>query len=575
MAFSFHQSEDLPRAESMYRDVLEHDQNNVSALHLLGILYSQTRDFAAAEKLFLKLMSLKPDHADALNNCGFAMNEMRRFEEALGYLDRSLTLRPDDVHAYINRGIALRGLNRLEEALSSYDHALLLDPDCVDIYNNRGNVLKDLGRKGEALESYDRALTLRPRDCCTHVNRGALYRDWKQYEKALESYDKALESQPDNIDAHNARGNILIKLRRFNDALKSFDQALSIKEDLPDCHNNRGTALRELGRFEESLACYDRALALRPLCVEASFNKSISLLLLGEFFQGWSLYENRLATSFFQRAYPGSRWRGDEPLEGKRLFVHWEQGNGDIIQFCRFLKLAEQRGASVVFSVEKRLHRLLRTLSPSIRLIDEGELCVSADFHCPLMSLPLAFATGLNDIPKNIPYLKASFGLVRKWRDRLGVGYKVGVAWQGSDPHDGRSFDLANLLRVSQLPNIRLISLQKNRGVEQLTTLPKSMKVERLKETLDANGHAFWETAAIIENMDLVISCDSSVAHLASALGRPTWVALQHVPEWRWMQDRADSPWYPTMHLFRQRTSGDWESVFSEIEVALRDQLIG
>jgi tetratricopeptide (TPR) repeat protein len=607
-AFSLHQSDDLSRAESMYRDLLTRDEFNVSALHLLGILLTQKKEFVAAEELFLKVLSLRPNYADALNNCGFVMNEMRRFEEALAYIDRSLRLRPDDVHAHVNRGIALRGLNRLEEALSSYDHALFIESDCVDIHNNRGNVLrdlkrysdalqcyeqalllrpdcpetyrnrgnvlKDLGRDDEALNSYDRALTLRPRDCCTYINRGVLYRDRSQYDEALESYDRALECQPDHIDAHNARGNILLKLRRFDDALRSFDRALSIKEDFADCHNNRGTALRELGRFDEALRCYDRALAIKPLCTEASFNKSLSLLQLGELFLGWSLYENRLATSFFRRVYPGSRWSGNEPLKGKTLFVHWEQGFGDIIHFCRFLKLAEQRGASIIFSVQKCLHRLLQTLSPSIRLIGEDELPVHAHYHCPLMSLPLAFGIGLNDIPTNIPYLKASPQLVRKWRDRLGVGFKVGVAWQGSSPRDGRSFNLANLLHVSQIAHVRLISLQKNQGVEQLTTLPQTMKVERLKETLDADGHAFCETAAIIANMDLVICCDTSVAHVAGALGRPTWVALQHVPEWRWMLDRADSPWYPTMRLFRQRTSGDWESAFSEIELTLREHLI-
>ena len=327
------------------------------------------------------------------------------------------------------------------------------------------------------------------------------------------------------------------------------------------------------------MASYDQALAIKPDLAEAGCNKGLSLLMAGRFDPGWRLYENRKKLGGWidysaTRSYPKPLLSGGETLAGTTVFVYWEQGLGDTIQFCRLAKLAEQRGANVVFSVQNRLRRLLQTLSPTIKLIGEKQAPSEFDYHCPLLSLPLAFGITVTDIRGEAPYLRAEPERVRKWRDKLGCkGFKIGVAWQGSRAGNvlGRSFALAEFLGASQIPNVRLISLQKNDGAEQSRNLPPGMSVETLGDDYDADDDdAFLDTAAVMENLDLIIGCDTSVTHLAGALARPVWVALKHVPDWRWMLDRTDSPWYPTMRLFRQRVRGDWRGVFAAMELELR-----
>jgi hypothetical protein len=286
--------------------------------------------------------------------------------------------------------------------------------------------------------------------------------------------------------------------------------------------------------------------------------------------QGWGLYEWRSKIDGAAASRCGSEalWLGDQALAGKTLFLHSEQGLGDTIQFCRYALLAEARGAQVVMSVQDSLRRLLRRLSPTIQIIGETQHPPEFDFHCPLLSLPRAFGTTADTIPAAGRYLSAEGERVERWRQALGNhGFKVGICWQGgvSRVDMGRSFPLAMLHRIASLPGVRLISLQKGRGCEQLDALPAGMLVQVPGDGFDAGPDAFLDTAAVLENMDLVITSDTAMAHLAGALGRPTWVVLKRVPDWRWFLERADSPWYPGHRLFRQQRWGDWQGVFDEI----------
>jgi tetratricopeptide (TPR) repeat protein len=577
VGLAFHQQGELAQAEVIYREILAGGANHVCALHLLGVVMIETNRLDGGVQLIDKALALKPDHADAFNNRGVALMKLMRLDEALESYDKALRLKPDCGDAHNNRGIVLKELRRLDEALESYDKALALKPDFANAHNNCGNVLKELGRLDEALESYDRALAFEPDRADTHINRGVVVKKLRRLDEALESYDKALALKPDFADAHNNCGNVLKDLRRLDEALESYDKALALKPDFADAHNNRGNVLKELGRLDEALESYDKALVLKPNYPEFGFNKSLCLLLVGHFESGWPLYENRKKTAdainfFAVRSYAKSLWTGREGLVGKTLFIYWEQGLGDVIQFCRFAKCAEQRRANVVLSVQNRLRKVLSSLSPTIKFADEKEAPPEFDYHCPLLSLPLAFEMTLDKVPDDTPYLRAEPERVRKWRDKLvGPGFKIGIAWQGNEAIDiGRSFALTELLCVSEIPNVRLISLQKNRGVEQLRALPQGMKVECFGDDFDLGDDAFLDTAAIMTNLDLIISSDTSLAHLAGALGRPVWVALQHAPDWRWMLDRTDSPWYPTMRLFRQHAKDHWRDVFLEIESALR-----
>ena len=507
---TFHERGDLASAEQIYRELIARDAANAVALHLLGVLLIQTQ----------------------------------RPEGGVALINRALAINPNDVQALYNRGNALVGLRRLEEALASFEKAVLIKPDYAEAHNNRGNVLLELKRPADALASYD----------------------------------KALATAPHYADAHNNRANALKALGRLDDALASYDRALAVAPRFVEALYNRGATLQELGRFSEALAAYDRALALKPQHADARYNRALLALLLSDFAAGWADYESR----WDRKGAPKRKlkislpsWKGEDMVD-KKIVIYDEQGFGDVIQFSRYLTKLVEAGAEVTFLVRGSLSRLMETLRPegSIRLIESLPPAEAFDYQCALLSLPFAFQTRLESVPAATPYLRAEPQRVVKWREKIGEnGLRVGIAWQGQKAGKidvGRSVALAEFFELSQIPNLRLISLQKNDGVEQLSRLPEGMTVETLGDDYDAGDDAFLDAAAVMENLDLVITSDTSIAHLAGALGRPVWVALQHAPDWRWLLERPDSPWYPSMRLFRQRAPGDWTGVFSEIADALR-----
>jgi hypothetical protein len=400
-------------------------------------------------------------------------------------------------------------------------------------------------------------------------------RELKQFEDALMSYERALTLDPQNADAHYNRGVALQKAGRLGEALESYDRALLMAPGFADSYSAKGTALSELGRFEEAIRNYDCAIEIAPDYADAHSNKSLTLLLLGDFKSGWKCHEWRKKTfkRLGARLYPKPEWTGERDLSEKTLFIHWEQGLGDTIQFCRYVHRAEAQGAKVIFSVQDSLVRLMKYLSPTVDVIGAASIPEHFDYHVALMSLPLAFKTEADNIPTDIlPYLAAEPDRRELWKERLGGhGFKIGIAWHGSmlGTELGKSFPLARLLGISKIPTVRLISLQKYDGSEQLAALPDGMKVENLGDDFDSGRDAFLDTAAVMENLDLVITTDTSIAHVAGALGRPTWVALKYVPDWRWLLRRNDSPWYPTLRLFRQEIQDDWAGVFDSMESEL------
>ncbi|HMK84627.1 MAG TPA: glycosyltransferase family 9 protein, partial [Steroidobacteraceae bacterium] len=347
-------------------------------------------------------------------------------------------------------------------------------------------------------------------------------------------------------------------------------------------HTNIGIILKRLGRHREAAASFGRALAYKPEDPSARFALAFLYLALGEFALGWPLYEARFdvpALGNPARRFNVPRWNGTRLLAGKTLLVHAEQGLGDVIQFCRYLPLLAAQGASVVFEVMPSLKALLRTLPAAIRLVGRGEPLPPVDYYCPLLSLPLAFNTRLDTIPAQVPYLTAEPRRSAHWMQRLGAlaGLRVGVAWQGNLAVEkliwarGRSIPLTALEPLAQLPDVRIVSLQKGPGLEQLRDVPFAERIIDLSADLDRGPDAFLDTAAVMAGLDLVISSDTSIAHLAGALGRPVWTVLAASPEWRWGLERSDSPWYPTMRLFRQTTDGDWNAVVAAIVEALQN----
>jgi tetratricopeptide (TPR) repeat protein len=579
---ALHQQGKLAEAARIYSDVLQQQPNHFDALHLLGVLAAQTKKTELAVKLLTKAIRLNADVAAAHSNLGIALLHLKRSAEALASYDTAIALKPDFAEAHYNRGIALRDLKRPGDALASYDTAIALKPDNAEAHYNRGNALRDLKRPEDALASYDKAIALRPDHADAYNNRGAALLDLKRFEEALASCDKAVGLEPGHADAHNNRGNALRELQRPEEALASHDTAIALKPDFAQARYNRGIALTELKRSEEALASYDDAIALKPDYAEAHWNQSLGFLLVGRFEQGWRQFEwrKKLKAPLGLRLFTQPVWLGAEDIAGKTLFIYWEQGLGDTIQFCRYAKLAQARGAKVVLSVQQPLVTLLKELNPTIRIIGPDKVPADFDYHCPLLSLPLALGTTVSNIPAAIPYLKSNGEKSLVWKQMLGEKNKprVGLVWSGGfrpnqteawNFNSRRDIPLAKLA-VLKNPNIAFYSLQKGEPAEsELAGLIRNRWDGPDIVDFTSGLHDFSDTAALMANLDLIISVDTSTAHLAGAMGKPVWILNRFDTCWRWFLQRTDSPWYPTVKLYRQEKAGRWDDVVEQIKTDL------
>ena len=542
-AVAFHQQGDLAAAKKLYADVLRIDANDFDALHMSGLIAYQLKNFVEAERFFTKAGKLKPDFP------GF----------------------------HLNHGLLLQDLNRLEEALVKFDEAISLEKRYSEAYSNRGNVLIQMKRFEEALAACDQAIEIKRDNAKAHYNRGCSLQNLDRFDSALASYENAIILDPVYASAFNNRGHALENLLQFEDAIASYNRAIMIKPDYAEAFSNLGNALQQLKRFGEAIGSLHKAASIDSTSAETYHNLSYILLLLGQFEDGLAFYEwrKKSADPKGNRSFNKPLWTGVEDLFQKTILVHWEQGLGDTIQFCRYIRLLGERGAKVLFAPQKPLRPLLATLDGACEIVDEDDPALAFDFHCPLLSLPLVFKTRVSDIPAREAYLRAEGTRVEKWKAIIGHrGLKVGVCWQGSTGKidAGRSFSLGEFQALLQIRGLRLISLHKGAGEAQLADIPQGMSVETLGPDFDAGPDAFLDTAAAMMCCDLVVTSDTAVAHLAGALGVKTWVAVKHVPDWRWFLDRSDSPWYPSMRLFRQHRHGDWNGVFRDISVALQDE---
>ncbi len=514
-------------------------------------------------------IALKPDNPEAYNARGNILLSLTRCDAALANFDKAIEFKPDYPQAYNSRGNALQALSRLEEAVASYDTAIALKPDYASAYSNRGNALQYLERFEDAIESYGRAICLRPDYGEAYNNRGVVCKRLERFDEALRDFETAIALLPGRAGLHNNRGNVLQELKRFEDAIESYDAAIALSPQYPDAHCNRGVALHELKRFNEATESFDRALELKPDYPEAIYARGLVHLLTGQFEIGWRGYEARKTR---RRRPVGNRrfgkpiWLGGADISGKTILVDWEQGFGDAIQACRYIRLLEDSGATVLFAPHKELRTLMRGLNASPHLVDLDTGIPQFDLHCPLMSLPLAFKTDIASTP-GAGYLSADDEKAAAWNDRLGGKTKprIGVVWRGNPiPDKGRSIDVETFRRLFN-PRFEFISLQKEVSDAERALLDRAGVLHAGDAFAD-----FSDTAALCVLMDLVISVDTSVAHLAGALGIPVWVLLTWVPDWRWLLDRDDSPWYPSMRLFRQKTRGDWNSALGRVELELK-----
>lgn len=478
------------------------------------------------------------------------------------------------MRALLDQAVGLHGQGRLDEAARLYEQVLAANPNFMDARHMLGVVRAQQGRHDEAHALIAPVVAANPRDALALANFGNVLVALGHREEALVHYDRSLALNPNNPTAWLFRGNMLQLLLRYGEALQSYDRFLSLIPNSADGWNNRATSLQSLGRIEEALESIRRALSLDPAMAEAQLNRGFCHLLLQDFANGLPLLEwrKRMPEPLEARVYSQPLWDGTQEINGKTLFVYTEQGLGDAIQYYRYVGCAQARGAKVILSVPDHLIALLGNAAPQVELIGWGRVPPAFDFHIPLASIALAVGLRVETIPAADHYLSAEPERAARWKDKLGDhGFRIGIAWQGNQlivGSEGKAFAVAALESISSLAGVRLIALQKNAGSEQLTQLPPGMAVERYD--FDEGPDAFLDTAAIMKNCDLVITADSAPAHLAGALGVPAWVALKFVPDWRWFLGRGDSPWYPSLRLFRQGAPNDWASVFAAMEADLR-----
>ncbi len=542
------------------------------ALHQQGML-------AEAGTMYRKILRRKPDSFEALHLAGVLALQTGRPAEGVELIGKALRLDGGSAAVHCDLGAGLRALQRHAEAIASYDRAIALQPDHAEAHYHRAGVLAQLRREAEAVAGYDQAIALKPGYAEAYSNRGVVLANLQRHEEALASFDRAIVLRPGYARAHYNRAKLLAELQQPADALASYDRAIALREDDAEAYCNRGVVLAGMQRNEAAVESFDRAIALRPDYAAAHWNQGLCWLALGRLDLGWKLFEwrKRLPMPLGNRMFPQPVWLGRESIAGKTLFIHWEQGFGDTLQFCRYAGMVRALGAQVVMSVQDPLLRLIGALGAGVEVVGGDERPAAFDFHCPMMSLPLALGTTLETVPGPLRYLSVDPAAVAAWRGRMAglAGLRVGLCWAGNALRPSpsarlldrrRSVGLAQLAPLAGVLGVQFVSLQKGNAAAQAAAPDVGVS---LHDWTDELGD-FADTAALIEALDLVITVDTSVAHVAGALGKPVWILNRFDGCWRWLLDRDDSPWYPTARLFRQPAPGDWDSVIAAVAAALR-----
>lgn len=534
-------------------------------------------DLKKASDLYRKILNRAPRHSEALHLLGLATLELGRPERAAQLIAKAAAIAPGNKLYWLNLGEARRIAGNLDEAAAAYRAALDIDPEFVPALASLGNALRAQGKHDEAIACHRRTGELQPNSAELKSNLGLALKDAGKIDAALAELREAAALSPRHPEIQFNLGNVLLAAGLFEEAEAAFARTVDLDPAHARAWCNRGVALREQGRGVQAAAALWKALGLAPGWADAHWNLGLALLMDGKLGEGWREYEWRRRIPGFAMPQPtGPGWDGSA-LAGRTLLLRAEQGLGDAIQFARYARLARGSGGRVVLECPPSLVRLFRNSALCDAVIARGESVVF-DVEAPLMSGPHLIDPGLDAAPKLVPYLAAEPDLIERWRARLanGTGLKIGIGWQGNPAYRAdrtRSIPLADFVPLARIPGVRLISLQKGFGAEQLAAVPPGVKIENFGAELDERTGAFVDTAAVIANLDLVIASDTACAHLAGALGKEVWLALAAAPDWRWGRGSGESPWYPTMRLFRQRLAGDWAEVFSRIADALAERL--
>lgn len=621
-ALDFFQKGDLDNAQIKCQKVLLLEPKSIDANHLLGVIYLQRQMFSTALEFIDKALASGGSNPKFLSNRSLALSGLGRFEEAIIEVDNAIELDPLFAESYYNRSNILLKVERFNEALNDLDKFITLKPNHYIAIYVKANLLKKLGHVDLAIVNYKEVIKLKPDFTEAMINLGLLLADSGSLEESMTFFDGVISIRPDIYECYINKGALLERMGKFEDAYNSFKKALTLNPNAKDALLNTGIVSEKLGKLQESLDCYSqlikldsknlgayfnrgyvnerlqrlddsindytKAIELAPEYWDAYWNRALAILCKGDYEKGWLEYENRfkltMAGNFYAKG--GSKyalWNGDPQLiQGKVLLVFAEQGLGDTIQFCRYIKHVSSMGAKVVFQVQRPLINLLKELEGVGEIICEGEQLPEFDYYCYLMSLPLFLNTKIDSIPNTIPYLKADPEKMKYWGEKLGpkTNKRVGLVWSG-----GFRPDRPDLWLLNRRRNVDLIKLAglKTDGIEfyslQKGELPEAELVVLHLQNWDGPKiinqadylNDFTDTAALIENLDLIISVDTSTAHLAGALGKPVWLMNRFDTCWRWLLVRNDSPWYPSFKIFRQESPDDWGPVVKKMQQELQN----
>lgn len=520
---------------------------------------------------FLTAIDLAPALSDAHFNLGNAYRLLEHHELADQCYLRALELAPTHVSAWSNRGLLAFQRGDFTLAKLCYEQALQIDPQSAAAHNGLGTVCQQLAQHEAAIAHYQAAIRLQPRFAEAHNNLGMAWLVTRQLPQAQAAFEEALRIDPAMSEAHVNLGNIARAAGDPQTAITHFQRALELRPDVADTHHGIGVACHDLGEFAEAEASFRAAIACAPDCAAAHSSLATQQLLLGDFAAGLARYEWRWKTGQLPpRNFAQPVWNG-EPLAGQTILLHAEQGFGDTLQFIRYAALVQQRGGLVLLEAQPELIHLVRTAPGVDRVIARGDPLPPFAVHAPLLSLPRIFHTDLATVPAAVPYLQADSQRIVHWQEVLAAwpGYRIGLNWrgrEGSFDAAKRNLPLAGLCALAALPGVQLISLQQGPTEAEMSVCGDAL---HFLADLDAEL-PFADTAALLSLLDLAITSDTSIAHLAGALARPVWVALPQIPDWRWLLNRSDSPWYPTMRLFRQQQRGDWSSVLAKMHAELQ-----
>ena len=598
-------------ASIFFRKTLTLIPSHVMALCNLGTALQRSGNFDEALSSFRKAISLRPDYADAHYNLGNALKEQGKLEEAIICYKEAIELRPNhaDVHYYLgntfrelgnldkavecyrksseldpdnagfhcNLGAALQESEILDDAIISYKEAVRLNPNYAMAFSNLGYALQQSGKLEEAITCQKRAVELNP-DCAESRNiLGTALMEQGELDNAVSSYQKALLLEPEYTEAHNNLGTALMKQDKFDAAIISYKKSIELKPESAEAYNNLGTVLKASGNPEEAITHYEQAIELKPDYAQAHINLAFALLLTENFKRGLEEYEWRpRLKECASDTDKVSMWDGS-PINGKSILVYTEQGVGDSIQFVRYLPMIKAQGGKVIFECQKSLLRLLENYPGIDRIIEKSSNTVpevQLDFHIPLLSLPGIFGTNPDSIPQVSSYISPDPLLTSQWRTKFehDNNLKIGIVWAGNPEHindRNRSCTLNDFVHLTSIQGLTLYSLQQELTSSKTNNEPEDFNIVNLGNELND----FADTASVIDNLDLVITVDTAVAHLAGAIGKPVWTLLSFVPDWRWMLNREDSPWYPSMRLFRQAELNDWAGVFNQVKKALLQEI--